>query len=64
MTTQLVKLQHKMVIENQSNWAVKNILFSVVPELKDKVTFIVATFGSSDKTYLRVCETKVQSVRS
>ena len=50
-----------MVIENQGNWAVKNILFSVVPELKDKVTFIGATFGSSDKTYLRVSETKVQS---
>ena len=61
MTTQLVKLQHKMMIENQGKWAVKSILFSFVPELKDKVTFIGATFGSSDKTYLRVSETKVQS---
>lgn len=61
MTTQLVKLQHKMVIENQGKGAVKSILFSVDPELKDKVAFIGATFGGSEKTYLRVSETKVQS---
>jgi len=61
MTTQLVKLQHKMVIENQGKGAVKSILFSVDADLKDKVSFFGATFGTSEKTYLRMTETKVQS---
>jgi oligosaccharyltransferase complex subunit alpha (ribophorin I) len=61
LTTQLVKLQFKMVIENQGKGAVKSILFSLDPNLKSKVSFIGATFGTSEKTYLRVEETKVQS---
>jgi len=61
LTTQLVKLQHKIVVENQGKGAVKSILFSLDPVLKDKVAFIGATFGTSDKTYLRVTEAKVQS---
>jgi len=61
LTTQLVKIQHKLVVENQGKGAVKNILFSIDPSLKDKVAFIQATFGSSEKTYLRYSEAKVQS---
>jgi len=61
LTTQLVKLQHKLVVENQGKGAVKSILFSVDPMFKDKVAFIGATFGTSEKTYLRVTQTKVQS---
>jgi len=61
MSTQLVKMQHKLVIQNNGQGAVKSFLFSIDPTLKDKVSFIEATFGNSDKTYLRVTETKVQS---
>jgi len=61
LTTQLVKLQHKIVVENQGKGAVKSILFSLDPVLKDKVAFIGATFGTSEKTYLRVNEAKVQT---
>merc|ERR1711915_559122 len=39
----------------------KSILFSLDPNLKSKVSYIGATFGTSEKTYLRVEETKVQS---
>jgi len=61
LTSQLVKMQHKIVLENQGKGAIKNILFSVEPALKSKVAFVGATFGTSEKTYLRVTETKVQS---
>ena len=61
MTTNLVKLQHKMVIREPGQGAVKSILFSVDPELKVKVAFISATFGSSEETHLLVIETKIQS---
>ena len=61
MTTQLVKMQHKIVLENKGQGAVKSFLFSIAPTLKDKVSFIEAKVGSSDKTYLRLSETKVQS---
>jgi len=40
---------------------VKSFLFSGDPSHKSKVAFIGATVGSSEKTYLRVTETKVQS---
>jgi len=61
LSTQLVKMQHKIVLENQGKGAVKSILFTIDPILKEKVSFIGATFGASEKTYLRVTETKVQS---
>merc|ERR1711970_870381 len=41
--------------------AVKSVLFSVDPALKEKVSYYGATFGTSEKTYLRMTETKVQS---
>jgi len=61
MTTQLVKMQHKIVLENQGKGAVKSVLFSIDPDLKEKVSYYGATFGTSEKTYLRMTETKVQS---
>jgi len=61
MSTQLVKMQHKLVLQNNGQGAVKTFLFSIDPSLKEKVSFIEATFGNNDKTYLRVSETKVQS---
>merc|ERR1719393_1112043 len=61
MSTQLVKMSHKIVLQNNGQGAVKSFLFSVEPTLAEKVSFIEATFGSNDKTYLRVSETKVQS---
>ena len=61
ISSQLVKMQHKLTFKNNGKAAVKNVLFSLDPSLQDKVSFIEATFGSSDKTYLRVSETKVQS---
>ena len=61
MSTQLVKMQHKIVLQNNGQGAVKSFLFSVDPTLAEKVSFIEATFGNNDKTYLRVSETKVQS---
>jgi len=41
--------------------AVKYFLFSLDPSLKSKVAFVGATSGSSEKTYLRVAETKVSA---
>ena len=61
ISSQLVKIQHKLTFKNTGKAAVKNVLFSLDPSLQDKVSFIEATFGSSDKTYLRLTETKVQS---
>jgi len=61
ISSQLVKIQHKLTFKNTGKGAVKNVLFSMDPSLQDKVSFIEATFGSSDKTYLRLTETKVQS---
>ena len=61
MSTQLVKMSHKIVIQNNGQGAVKSFLFSIDPTLQKSVSFIEATFGNNDKTYLRVTETKVQS---
>merc|ERR1719266_905677 len=61
ISSQLVKLNHKISFQNNGQGAVKSVLFSMDPTLQDKVSFIEATVGSSDKTYLRLAETKVQS---
>jgi len=61
ISSQLVKMNHKVSFQNNGQGAVKSVLFSMDPTLQDKVSFIEATVGSSDKTYLRVTETKVQS---
>jgi len=45
--------------ENTGKSAVKYFLFSVDPSFKSKVAFVGATSGSSEKTYLRVTESKV-----
>merc|ERR1712112_441741 len=54
-------MQHKLALQNNGQGAVKTFLFCIDPSLKEKVSFIEATFGNNDKTYLRVSETKVQS---
>ena len=61
ISSQLVKMNHKLSFQNTGQGAVKSLLFSMDPTLQDKVSFIEATVGSSDKTYLRLTETKVQS---
>ena len=61
MSTQLVKMSYKIVIQNHGQGAVKSFLFSIDPTLLKSVSFIEATFGYNDMTYLRVSETKVQS---
>jgi len=61
MTTQLVKMNFKINLENTGSSAVKSFLFSMDPSIKGKIAFVGATQGSSDKTYLRVSETKVQN---
>lgn len=61
LTSQLVKMNHKLSLENKGQGAVKSFLFSIDPSLSEKVAYIGATVGSSDKTYLRVAETKVQT---
>ena len=61
MSTQLVKMSYKIVIQNHGQGAVKSFLFSIDPTLQKSVSFIEATFGYNDMTYLRVSETKVQS---
>ena len=59
MTTQLVKINHKVTLENKGSSSVKSFLFSVDPSLVTKVAHIGATVGSSEKTYLRLYEAKV-----
>jgi len=60
LTSQLVKMNYKLSLSNTgSSGAIKTFLFSMEPSAK-KISFIGATVGSSDKTYLRVSETKVQ----
>jgi len=61
LTTQLVKINYKLSLENTGKSAVKSFLFSVDPSQKSQVAYVGATSGSSEKTYLRVAETKVQS---
>jgi len=62
LTSQLVKINYKLSLSNTgSSGAIKTFLFSVEGAAKDKVGYIGATVGSSDKTYLRVSETKVQA---
>jgi len=60
LSSQLVKMNHKMTLENTGKGAVKSFLFSLDPAFKSSVAHITATVGSSKKTYLRVMETKVQ----
>jgi len=60
MSSQLVKMNHKVTLENTGKGAIKSFLFSVDPAVKDKVAYISASSGGSKKTYLRVSETKVQ----
>jgi len=59
LTTQLAKINYKISLENTGKSAVKYFLFSLDPSFKSKVAFVGATAGSSEKTYLRVAETKV-----
>ena len=58
MSSQLVKVTQKIVLDNKGQGAVKSFLFSIDPTLKDKVSFIEAKVGDS---YPRISETKVQS---
>ena len=56
------KVSHAITVSNGGSGATKNIHFAVEKELADKVVFIEATSGpASDKTYLRVTETKLSS---
>ena len=59
LTTQLVKVNYRISLENTGKAATKNFLFSLDPNLKEKVAFIGATSGTSEKTYLRVVSTSV-----
>lgn len=61
LASQLVKMNHKISLANNGQGAVKTFLFSVDPAFKKNVAYIGATVGTSDKTYLRVSETKVQA---
>jgi len=61
MTTQLVKMSHKVTLENKGKSPAKTFLFSIDPSLRSKVAHIGATVGSSEKTYLRLYEAKVTS---
>jgi oligosaccharyltransferase complex subunit alpha (ribophorin I) len=62
LTSQLVKINNKISLSNTgSTGAIKTFLFSVESAARDKVVFIGATVGASEKTYLRVSETKVQA---
>ena len=55
-------MSHAITVSNGGSGATKNIHFTVEKDLADKVAFIEATAGSaSDKTYLRVSETKLSS---
>jgi len=61
MTTQLVKLSHKVTLENKGSSPTKTFLFSLLPSLRPKVAHFGATVGASEKTYLRHSEVKVAS---
>ena len=56
LTSQLVKISHKITFEAISANPVKAVDFAVMAELAEKVSFIGA---HSDKTYLRVNEAKL-----
>merc|ERR1712179_136316 len=60
LTTQLVKIHHKISLENSGKSPVKSMIFAVEKGLKDHVAFRGATAGTSGdkKTYLRVSDTK------
>lgn len=62
LSSQLVKMNYKISISNTgSAGAIKTFLFSLEPVAKTTISFIGATVGASDRTYLRVSETKVQA---
>ena len=50
MSSQLVKMSHKVTVENTGKGAIKSFLFSVDPAVKDKVAYISASSGGSKKT--------------
>lgn len=45
-SSQLVKIQNKLTLANEGSSAVKDFLFTVEPQLGDKVSFIGATVSS------------------
>ena len=56
------QVSHAITVSNGGSGATKSVHFTVEKEFADKVVFIEATAGStSDKTYLRVSETKLSS---
>jgi len=60
LSSQLVKINHKLSLANNGQGAIKTFLFSIDPAFKKNVAYIGATVGTSDKTYLRLSESKVQ----
>jgi len=61
LSSQLVKINNKISITfNGASGAPKSFLFALEGEAKNKLSFIGASQGNSEKTYLRVTETKVQ----
>ena len=60
--SKMFQISHAITVSNGGSGATKSIHFAVEKELADKVVFIEATSGpASDKTYLRVTETKLSS---
>eukprot|EP00088_Acartia_fossae_P017193 TRINITY_DN1973_c0_g1_i10.p1 TRINITY_DN1973_c0_g1~~TRINITY_DN1973_c0_g1_i10.p1 ORF type:complete len:605 (-),score=156.57 TRINITY_DN1973_c0_g1_i10:614-2428(-) len=61
LTSQLVKINHKISITNNGgSGAPRTFLFSLEGGAQDKLSYIGATQGTSEKTYLKVSEAKVQ----
>jgi len=61
LASQLVKINHKISVSfTGTSGAPRSFLFSLENEARNKLNYIGATQGSSEKTYLRVTETKVQ----
>jgi len=61
LSSQLVKISNKISISfNGASGAPKSFLFALEEEARNKLSFIGASQGNAEKTYLRVSETKVQ----
>ncbi|XP_069693452.1 dolichyl-diphosphooligosaccharide--protein glycosyltransferase subunit 1 [Periplaneta americana] len=60
LSSQLAKILHKITLQNNGKGAVKSVLFSVEPTVKNSLSYIGAQTGESSKSPLKLYESKVQ----
>lgn len=60
LASQLVKISHKINLQNNGKGAVKSFIFAVEPNAKEFLSYIGAQSGDLSKSGLKIYESKVQ----